>query len=68
MRTHATEDVHDPQKTLCGAAVTKVHVNNHDPDCGRCIRVIRSRCFDHNVARCKVCPPGWYVLGGNRAP
>jgi hypothetical protein len=64
---HATEDS-DGSETLCGFYLyRKPHprVNNAEPTCLRCLRVIRSRCFDHGVRKCKLCPPGWYVLGGN---
>ncbi len=56
MRKHATEDVFEPALTLCGADVERVLVDNAAPDCGRCKRVIRSRCSVHNCTRCKACP------------
>jgi hypothetical protein len=56
MRKHATEDVFEPERTLCGLGVAAVKVDNCDPTCKRCRRVIRSRCAAHNSSRCKGCP------------
>lgn len=58
MKRHATEDVDEPDRTLCGRALPivagrvvtltavgarTVHVDNADPDCKRCLRVIEAR-------------------------
>lgn len=51
LRTHATEDVAEPVKTLCGRPLPVITegvplvlpispiVNNHDPECKTCLRV-----------------------------
>lgn len=64
MRKHATEHVIGPTVTLCGEPIANRSINNNDPDCKRCLRVIRSRCFKHNVKRCKVCT--YNIMGGNQ--
>jgi hypothetical protein len=51
--THATDDALDADRTLCGLPVRAV--DNANPTCKRCLRVIRSRCDEHNVRRCRVC-------------
>ena len=55
-RQHATEDVDEPDKTLCGAPLSPtVLVDNVNMDCRRCIKVIRSRCRAHNTSKCPRC-------------
>lgn len=59
-RTHATDDDDGPS-TLCGRPRAAVLINNGVPTCNACKRAIRGRCFDHNVRRCKLCPPRWRI-------
>lgn len=66
MKRHATEHVDSLDRTLCGKSISQggessIQIDNCDPDCGSCLRVIRSRCSVHNVARCKVCPRAWNI-------
>ncbi len=58
LKRHATEDAIKPDRTLCGETILErpcLKIDNADPDCGRCLRVIRSRCDTHNVRRCRMC-------------
>jgi hypothetical protein len=63
LRKHATDDIIEPDETLCGRAVDGSVIDDADPTCRSCLKVIRSRCFDHNVRACNRCPPenriGW---------
>lgn len=65
MKRHATEDVKDPERTLCGEPASTHTIDNADPDCARCMRVIKSRCSLHNRKRCTRCPRATRILGGN---
>jgi hypothetical protein len=58
--THATEDDDGP-RTLCGRPRAELAIDNAAPTCATCRRVIRSRCSDHGVRNCRVCPPGWRI-------
>ncbi len=42
-KSHATENVDDPERTLCGEAVAARTIDNANPGCKRCLRVIASR-------------------------
>ena len=61
MRASHAHDDDDGSLTLCGRQRRAVAINNGIPTCETCKRVIRSRCFDHNVAGCKLCPPRWRI-------
>jgi hypothetical protein len=56
MKRHATEDTDDPTATLCGRPSEAAAIDNAAPTCRTCRKVIQSRCFAHNVSRCRVCP------------
>lgn len=58
MKAHATEDS-DAPKTLCGRDRKLVKVDNVEPDCLSCIKLIRLLCFDHGVRSCEICPADW---------
>lgn len=47
-KRHATDDVDTATHTLCGLALAgrvlpSLKIDNADPNCGRCLRVIKSR-------------------------
>lgn len=42
MKRHATDDVDPVTHTLCGRALP-ARIDNADPDCKRCLRVIAAR-------------------------
>lgn len=42
MKRHATDDVDRPDKTLCGREMP-ADVDNANPDCKACLRVIAAR-------------------------
>lgn len=48
MKRHATEDVSEPDRTLCGEKLppkerSAFRIDNANPDCKRCERVIAAR-------------------------
>ncbi len=46
MKRHATEDTDAPVRTLCGEKIPErsaLKIDNADPDCKRCQRVIAAR-------------------------
>ncbi len=49
---HATEDA-DVDETLCGRPVTGRLIDNVNFTCRTCKRVVASRCWKHNIPRCK---------------
>jgi hypothetical protein len=55
-RQHATEDATGVEQTLCGRPTRSVPVNNAAVSCRACLKVIASRCYEHNVRACRVCP------------
>lgn len=45
-KRHATENVDEPDRTLCGETIlarSALIINNADPNCLRCMRVIDAR-------------------------